>query len=116
VRDEAQLPLQCDSYAKGTIWDPARCDIAFGGRVTWHFDQPDAQFPHDVWLVPPGGNPDPAGADMLQVTNGPVSPGGPPVSYTFQRQGSWQFVCRLHSSFSAGQWTGMVGAVNVGAP
>jgi plastocyanin len=53
---------------------------------------------------------------MLQVTNEPVSPGGPPVSYTFQRLGSWQFVCRLHSSFSAGQWTGMVGAVNVGAP
>jgi plastocyanin len=116
VRAAGQLPATCDTFAKGTAWDPARCDVAFGGRVTWHFDQPDAQFPHDVWLVPPGGNPDPAGPDIVQVTNGPVSPGGPPVSYTFQRAGTWQFVCRIHSSYAAGQWTGMTGSVGVGSP
>jgi plastocyanin len=116
VRTGNQLPMQCDSFAKGTAWDPARCDIAFGGRVTWHFDQPDAQFPHDVWLVPPGGNPDPAGGDIVQVTNGPVAPGGPPVSFTFQNQGAWQSICRIHSSFAGGQWSGMVGTVNVGSP
>ena len=83
--------------------------------MTWHFDQPDAQFPHDVWLVRPGGNPDPSGPDLQQVTNGPVAPGGPPVSFTFQTAGSWQFICRLHSSFAGGQWSGMTGTVNVSA-
>jgi len=115
VRDATQ-PTQCDTFAKGTAWDPVRCDIAFGGTVTWHFDQPDAQFPHDVWLVPPGGNPDPSAGDIFQVTNGTVAPGGPPVSYTFQNQGSWQFICRVHSGYAGGQWSGMVGTVNVGAP
>jgi len=66
--------------------------------------------------VPPGGNPDPSGSDTFQVTTGPVAPGGPPVSYTFQNQGAWQFVCRIHSSFSGGQWSGMTGSVNVAAP
>jgi plastocyanin len=113
---EATQPTQCDTFANGTAWDPTRCDIAFGGTVTWHFDQPDAQFPHDVWLVPPGGNPDPNGGDIVQVTNGPVAPGGAPVSHTFQNQGTWQFICRLHSGFAGGQWAGMVGTVNVGAP
>jgi plastocyanin len=116
VRDQDQLPTTCDSFAKGTAWDPAGCTIALGGTVTWHFDQPDAQFPHDVWLVRPGGNPDPSGGDLVQVTNGPVAPGGPPVSSTFQTAGTWQFVCRIHSSFSAGQWSGMTGTVNVGGP
>lgn len=116
VRDEDQLPTTCDSFAKGTAWDPTGCNIAFGGTVTWHFDQPDAQFPHDVWLVRPGGNPDPSGGDLVQVTNGPVAPGGPPVSSTFNTAGTWQFVCRIHSGFSAGQWSGMTGTVNVGGP
>jgi plastocyanin len=114
VRSPDTLPTQCDSFAKGTAWDPSRCDIATGGTVTWHFDQPDAQFPHDVWLVPPGGNPDPAGPDIFQVTSGPVSPGGPPVSRTFTTAGNWQFICKIHSSYSAGAWSGMVGTVAVG--
>jgi plastocyanin len=115
VRTETGGPATCDTFAKGTAWDPATCGVAFGGRVTWHFDQPDAQFPHDVWLVRPGGNPDPSGPDIQQVTNGPVAPGGPPASYTFQTAGSWQFICRLHSSFAGGQWSGMTGTVNVSA-
>jgi plastocyanin len=114
VRDPDQLPTQCDSFAKGTAWDPSRCDIALGGTVTWHFDQPDAQFPHDVWLVPPGGNPDPSGPDIFQVTTGPVNPGGPPVSRTFDTAGNWQFICRIHAGFSGGAWSGMVGTVAVG--
>ena len=114
VRAADQLPAECDSFAKGTSWDPTRCDIALGGTVTWHFDQPDAQFPHDVWLVPPGGNPDPSGTDMFQVTDAPVAPGGPPVSHTFETQGSWQFVCKIHSSYAGGAWSGMTGTVGVG--
>jgi plastocyanin len=111
----AELPAQCDTFANGTVWAPTGCAVRNGGTVTWHFDQPNAQFPHDVWLVPPGGNPDPNGGNMQQVTNGPVSPGGPPVSSTFNQQGSWQFVCRLHASFSGGQWSGMTGTVSVGS-
>ncbi|HEX6022132.1 MAG TPA: ThuA domain-containing protein, partial [Solirubrobacter sp.] len=106
----------CDSFAKGTVWAPDTCNIALGGTVTWHFDQPDAQFPHDVWLVKPGGNPDPNGPDITQVTNGPVAPGGPPVSQKFETAGNWQFICRIHSSYSNGQWSGMTGTVSVVAP
>ena len=106
-------PDTCETRATGTAWAPTRCDVGVGGVVTWRFDQPDAQFPHDVWLVPPGGNPDPAGSDIFQVTNGPVSPGGPPVSHTFGTAGSWQFICRIHASYAAGQWSGMVGTVGV---
>ena len=114
VRDEPTgPPATCTTFAKGTAWDPDRCEIAFGGTVTWRFDQPDAQFPHDVWVVPPGGNPDPAGPDITQVTTGPVSPGGPPVSRTFNTAGTWQFICRIHSGFTGGQWSGMVGTVPV---
>ena len=115
VRDGGTLPATCDTFAKGTAWAPTGCSVALGGTVTWHFDQPDAQFPHDVWRVRPGGNPDPAGGDLEQVTSGPVAPGGPPVSATFSTAGTWQFICRIHSSFSGGQWSGMTGTVTVGA-
>ncbi len=103
----------CDTFAKGTVWAPTNCNVALNGRVTWHFDQPDAQFPHDVWLVRPGGNPDPNSPDLVQVTNGPVAPGGTPVSHTFATAGTWQFICRIHASFSNGQWSGMTGTASV---
>jgi PKD repeat protein len=102
--------------AVGALWEPEEVEAVLGDVVTWHFDAPDAQFPHDVWLVPPGGNPDPAGGDIFQVTSGPVSPGGPPVSHTMDAAGSWTYVCRLHSGFSGGQWTGMVGTAAVTEP
>jgi plastocyanin len=105
-----------DVFAKGTVWDPDEFDVDFGDTVTWHFDQPDAQFPHDVWLVPPGGSPAPDGGSIFQVTNGPVLPDGEPVDYTFRKAGSWTFVCTIHSSYNAGSgsWSGMTGAVQVG--
>jgi plastocyanin len=100
-----------DVFASGTTWNPDELTVPFGDTVTWHFDQPAAQFPHDVWLTPPTG-------DALQVSNGPVAPDGPPVSYTFRREGSWAYVCRIHSTQDpgTGEWTGMVGTVNVGNP
>ncbi|WP_370518000.1 ThuA domain-containing protein [Micromonospora sp. MP36] len=115
VRDGGgTLPTTCDINATGTQWSPDNCKIARGGTVTWHFNEADARFPHDVWLVPPGGNPDPNGGDIFQVTNGPVSPGGPPVSYTFDREGTWTVICRLHAGYSSGQWVGMIATVTVG--
>jgi plastocyanin len=113
VVSEGEPPAACDVRATGTTWTPDRCGVGVGGTVNWRFDQPDAQFPHDVWLTPPGGNPDPNGGDSVQVTDGPVAPGGAPVSHTFETAGAWQFVCRVHSSYSGGQWAGMVGTVDV---
>ena len=112
----APEPQTHDVAAQGTVWAPADVDAATGDEVTWHFDEPAASFPHDVWLVPPGGNPDPSGGDMVQVTNGIVLPGGPPVSQTFAQAGSWSFLCRVHASFSGGQWSGMTGTVDVAEP
>ncbi|WP_432921355.1 ThuA domain-containing protein [Microbispora sp. CA-135349] len=108
------LPTTCDIFASGTGWSPGNCEITRGGTVTWHFDVPDAGMPHDVWLVPPGGNPDPNGGDIFEVTKGAVSPGGPPVSYTFDREGTWTVICRLHSGFDGKKWAGMVATVTVG--
>jgi plastocyanin len=105
-----------DVFAKGTVWDPDQLDVDFGDTVTWHFDEPEAVFPHDVWLVPPGGNPSPTGGSIFQVTDGPVLPDGAPAPYTFRKAGAWTFICRIHSSYSegSGSWSGMVGAVQVG--
>ncbi len=106
-------PQSHDVFAQGATWEPDQVEAALGDEVTWNFDEPEAQFPHDVWLVPPGGNPDPAGPDIFEVTDGTVNPGGPPVSHTFEEEGAWTFVCRVHSGFGDGEWSGMVGTVDV---
>jgi plastocyanin len=104
---------QSDVSAKGTAWDPGQVDVALNDSVTWHFDDPENFLPHDVWLVPPGGDPDPAGPDIFEVTDGPVQPDGPPVSHTFAELGTWTYICRIHSGFSGGEWIGMVGTADV---
>jgi plastocyanin len=103
-----------DVNAQPTTWDPTSVSVGLGEAVTWHFPT-TAQFPHDVWLVPPGRDPSPTGGSIFQVTTGPVNPGGPSVSYTFGETGAWTYICRLHSSFGGGAWQGMVGTVNVGS-
>jgi len=104
-----------DVVAGGAVWNPDSLSVPAGETVNWHFP-PESGQPHDVWLAPPGRSQNPAGGDLFQVTNGVVPPGGPPVSYTFQDEGAWTFICRLHSSYDAGadRWGGMVGTVTVG--
>jgi PKD repeat protein/glucose/arabinose dehydrogenase len=106
-------PQTHDVDATGALWDPDELQVASGDVVRWNFPADTATFPHDVWLVPPGGDPDPAGDDIFQVTTGPVNPGGNPVSRTLADAGSWTFICRIHSAFSGGQWAGMVGTAEV---
>ena len=102
-----------DVFAEGDTWSPDALSVPFGDAVTWHFDEPAAGRPHDVWLVAPGTDPQ---TGITQVTKEPVFPGGPPVSFAFRKAGAWTFVCRLHSSFdsASGEWTGMTGTVDVG--
>jgi PKD repeat protein/plastocyanin len=99
--------------AMGAVWSPTEVEAVTGDVVTWHFDEQDAVFPHDVWVVPPGGNPDPAGPDIYQVTNGIVMPGGAPVSETLDEEGTWTYLCKLHSGYSGGEWAGMTGTIDV---
>jgi PKD repeat protein/glucose/arabinose dehydrogenase/type 1 glutamine amidotransferase len=108
-------PQTHDVFAQGAIWSPDQVDAALGDEVRWNFDEPAAQFPHDVWLVPPGGDPDPDGTDIFEVTEGLVSPGGDPVSQTLDEEGSWQYICRVHSGYDdgSGEWSGMVGTADV---
>ena len=103
-----------ETDARPTTWEPDEVGAAFGDDIQWNFPS-DAQFPHDVWLVPPDGDPDPTGDDIFPVTDGTVSPGGDPVSYTFEQSGSWQFICRVHSTYddAADQWSGMTGTAEV---
>jgi plastocyanin len=108
-------PQTHDVFAQGATWNPDQVDAALGDELTWNFDEPAAQFPHDVWLVPPGGDPDPDGADIFEVTDGLVSPGGEPVSQTLDEEGNWQYICRVHSGFDDGtdEWSGMTGTATV---
>jgi plastocyanin len=98
-----------DVNAQPSAWNPNQLEIALGDEVTWNFPT-SAGLMHDVWLIEPGEEPDSAG---FEVTEGPVSPGGDPVSYTFDQPETWTFVCKLHSFVSEGRWQGMVGAVDV---
>ena len=98
--------------AAGTQWSPTTVNATAGDTVTWRFG-PDAGFPHDAWVVPPGGNPDPSGSDITQVTNGLVFPGGPSASKTLNQTGTWTFLCKLHAGFTNGAWSGMVGTAVV---
>jgi len=90
-----------DVFAEGTSWSPDALSVGFGETVTWHFDQPAAEFTHDLWLDPPGGS-----GDLFRASPGDVPPGGPPVAYTFRKAGAWKFLCNLHA--------GMTGTVTVG--
>jgi plastocyanin len=102
-----------DVFANGLVWNPDQAEIAVGEEVTWHFDEPAAQFSHNVYLVPPGGDPDLDGDDIFQVTSGNIPSGGPPASYTFEEEGEWTYICTLHATFSGGAWSGMVGTAEV---
>jgi plastocyanin len=101
-------------FATGTTWTPDRTGVPLGATVTWRFDKPGEAQPHDVWLVAPDAADPQNGA--FQVTPGVVPAGGPPASYTFQQQGEWTYVCKVHAIFNAvdGRWTGMVGTAEVG--
>jgi PKD repeat protein len=102
-------PETHDINASGALWSPTEVEAVTGDIVRWNFDEPAAVFPHDVWLVPPGGNPS---TDIYEVSP-IVSPGAPPVSETLDEAGTWTYVCKLHSGFSGGAWNGMVGTVEV---
>ncbi|MDA0180604.1 PKD domain-containing protein [Solirubrobacter phytolaccae] len=100
-----------DVNANGTVWTPSAVNLSAGDTVTWRFGA-TAGSAHDVWLVPPGGNPSPTGPDLLKLSE-IVFPGGEPVSRALTQTGTYTFVCRLHAAFSGGAWTGMVGTAAV---
>ncbi|MBE2317691.1 PKD domain-containing protein [Solirubrobacter sp. CPCC 204708] len=99
--------------ANGTVWTPAAISLNAGDTVTWRFGA-TAGSAHDVWLVPPGGNPSPDGPDIIKASE-IVFPGGAPVTRALTQTGTWRFICRLHAGFTDGAWTGMVGTATVGA-
>ena len=103
-----------DTSAFGNSWSPSALNLTAGDTVRWNFPASQSQ-PHDVWVYPPGGNPNPTGGDLTQVTSGIASPGDPSVTKTLTQTGTWTFLCKLHSSYSAGAWDGMVGTAVVAA-
>ena len=103
-------PAEHDVDAAGTSWDPNQVDAVLGDVVRWNFPADTAGPAHDVWVIAPDEAPDSNGK---QVTTGPVSAGGPSVSDTPDQAGEWTYYCSLHSGVSGGQWTGMVGKIDV---
>ncbi len=101
-------PETHDVTAQPSSWNPNAITIASGDVVRWNFPS-TAAFMHDVWVVAPGEAPDSAGT---KVTD-PVEAGSPPVSRTLQEEGTWTYVCKLHSFVSEGRWQGMVGTAEV---
>ena len=100
-----------DVDAAGTQWAPTTLSLIAGDSITWRFG-PAAGTAHDVWVVPPGGDPSPTGPDLTKVSD-VVFPGGAPVSRTFTQTGTWTFLCRLHATFTSGTWNGMTGTAAV---
>ncbi|WP_170179090.1 OmpL47-type beta-barrel domain-containing protein [Solirubrobacter pauli] len=99
--------------ASGDRWAPDAVSLNNGDKVEWSFPAETATFPHDVWVVAPGGSQ----ANPTQVTSSIVFPGGDPVSKTLDQNGAWTFICKIHSVYNAASttWTGMVGTATVAA-
>ena len=97
--------------ASGDKWIPDTAALTTVDQMTWAFPAETAVFPHDVWVIAPGGT----AASATQVTPGLKFPGDPPVSKTFTEAGTWTFLCKVHSVLSNGTYTGMVGTADVTA-
>jgi hypothetical protein len=65
-----------------------------------------------VRLQAPGASGAPA---QLETVVAFAQPKNPPVSKTFDKNGTWKFICTFHSTYNAqtDTWTGMVGTANV---
>jgi plastocyanin len=114
---------ESDVYASDSggrnLWVPDAVEVPLDEVVTWHFDGAaqggSASAAHNVYLVEPGDDPLTEG---FRVGPAAVPPGGAPVDYRFDEQGTWTFYCSLHAVAppGAGTWSGMVGTVEVGPP
>jgi plastocyanin len=103
----AKAQITHDVHGASITWAPDKVHATLGDEVTWHYDD------HNVWLVPPGGDLDPAAGDIFRVGEDYRGP----ASYTLDQLGTWTFVCRFHSGFSPVRdaWVGMFGTIEVGA-
>ncbi|MBE2317690.1 PKD domain-containing protein [Solirubrobacter sp. CPCC 204708] len=97
--------------AAGDRWAPDAISLVSGDTVRWDFPA-DGHFPHDVWLVAPGG-------DWANPTKESewVNPGGPSVTKTLNTVGTYTFICKVHAfpDPNEGRWIGMVGTATVTA-
>ena len=88
----------------------AAISLNTGDTVRWNFAADTAVFPHDVWSVAPGGN-----MAVPEKVSEIIIPGGPSQTKTLTQNGTWTFVCKIHSFYdsAAGAWSGMVGTATV---
>ena len=118
VEDRNVSDVYASDAGGKTSWVPDAIRVAQGQTVTWHFDSVaqggQASAPHNVYLVRPGDDPLTQG---FRVGDLAIPPGGAPVNYKLDRQGTWTFYCSLHAVAPPGatNWTGMVGTAEVGA-
>ena len=49
-------PKNVDIEASGDKWIPDSATLNTGDQITWKFPSETAGFPHDVWVVTPGGD------------------------------------------------------------
>ncbi len=105
-----------DIYAGGTTWTPDSTTVPYGETVTWHWEEGSGQ-PHNVGLIAPDADRQQPNGGWVLISDPVEPPGSDPTSYTFRKEGTWEFVCQLHSSFDQAtrEWTGMVGTVDVEA-
>jgi plastocyanin len=85
----------------GSYWAPDELDAEPSDTVRWAWDE--ATIDHNVFIVPPGEDP-----QLLSPIQTP--PGAPPVTYEPTESGVYRFYCSLHGTPTAG----MAGVVNVG--
>ncbi len=102
-----------DIDANGDRWAPDAVSLNNGDTARWNFPAETATFPHDVWVVAPGGSQ----ATPTQVTTGLKFPGDRSVTKPLDQNGAWTFICKVHATYNAtsGAWVGMVGTATVTA-
>ncbi len=97
-------PVQAVDGIGTHYWVPNALNAQQGDSIEWRFTQPgnSSAAQHDVWIVPPGGNPTQVGAQYQ----------GPTAQTVVSQLGTYQYYCSIHGGLAAG---GMNGTITVGA-
>jgi plastocyanin len=100
----ATRPVQAVDGVGTHYWVPNALAAQQGDTIQWRFTQPGnaVAAQHDVWIVPPGGSPEPVGAQYQGAT----------AQAAVTELGTYSFYCSIHGGLAPG---GMNGTITVGA-
>ena len=77
----------------GTVWTKPTVDLKNGDRITRNV----ARHRDHRSRPAPAGSGAPGASNQLEVLTAFAQPNNPPITKTFTQNGTWQFICTLHS-------------------